>query len=176
MKNVFYYRFDQFVEYWADARFGGVTIGIAEEGDAITELFFQSHVPVSFRKAESRKVETPLIQETALQLGQYLAGERRDFSIPLATHGTEFHKIVWDALLTIPYGETRSYKNMAEQIGRPNAARALGLANNRNPISIIIPCHRVIAHNGSLVGYGGGLALKRYLLEFERGRRGYKFP
>ena len=172
MKNVFFYRFDQFGKHWADEQLGSITIGIAEDGDAITELFFENHVPASFIKAEGQEIETPLIKETALQVEQYLAGERRDFSVPLAAHGTEFQKAAWDALLTIPYGQTRSYKNMAEQIGRPKAVRAVGMANNRNPISIIIPCHRVIGHNGTLVGYGGGLPLKRYLLEFEQGRLG----
>jgi len=158
VKNVFYYRLD-----------GGVAIGIAEEGDAITELFFEHHVPASFSKAESRKLETPLIKEAALQVRNYLSGGLRDFSLPLALRGTDFQVAAWKALQTIPYGETRSYKDMAGQIGRPKAVRAVGMANNRNPVSIIVPCHRVIGHDGSLVGYGGGLPLKRRLLDLERG-------
>jgi len=160
MKSVFYYRFD---------RLGETVIGIAEEDGAITELFFENHVPAGFAKAECRQVETPLIKETALQVEDYLAGRRRDFSLPLVLHGTEFQKAAWQALQTIPYGAVRSYKDMAEQIGRPKAVRAVGMANNRNPISIIVPCHRVIGHNGALVGYGGGLPMKRYLLDLEQG-------
>jgi len=160
MKNVFYYRFD---------RLGETVIGIAEEDGAITELFFENHVPASFAKAECQQLETPLIKETALQVEDYLAGKRKGFSLPLALHGTEFQKAAWQALQTIPYGAVRSYKDMAEQIGRPKAVRAVGLANNRNPISIIVPCHRVIGHNGALVGYGGGLPIKRYLLDLEQG-------
>jgi len=158
VRNFFLYRFDQLG-----------TIGIAEENDAITELFFESHVPAGFTKAERREVETPLTKEAAIQVRDYLAGGRRDFSLPLALHGTDFQVAAWRGLLTIPYGETRSYKDMAELIGRPRAVRALGLANNRNPISIIVPCHRVIGHDGSLVGYGGGLPLKRHLLDLEQG-------
>jgi O-6-methylguanine DNA methyltransferase len=85
-------------------------------------------------------------------------------------HGTEFQMDVWRALQTIPYGETRSYKEIAELVHRPKAVRAVGMANHRNPISIIVPCHRVIGHNGSLTGYGGGLPLKKYLLELEQAR------
>jgi len=170
MKSVFFYRFGRFGKHWADEHPGCVTIGIAEEDNAVTELFFENHVPARFKKADCKEVETPLIKEAALQVEQYLAGKRRDFSVPLAACGTEFQKAAWNALLTIPYGETRSYKNMAEQIGRPKAVRAVGMANNRNPISIIIPCHRVIGHNGALTGYGGGLPLKRYLLELEQDR------
>jgi len=161
MKSVFFYRFDKF------DLFDNMTIGIAEEDNAITELFFEHHIPASFAKAESQQIETPLIKETARQVEKYIAGKLKDFSVPLALHGTDFQVAAWQALQTIPYGETRSYKDMAEQIGRPKAVRAVGMANNRNPISIIVPCHRVIGHNGTLVGYGGGLPIKRYLLDLE---------
>jgi methylated-DNA-[protein]-cysteine S-methyltransferase len=105
------------------------------------------------------------------QLDAYFAGERTDFNLELSLEGSEFQRRVWQALLTIPYGETRSYGQIAEQIGASGAARAVGLANGRNPIAIIVPCHRVIGANGSLVGYGGGLDRKRSLLELEKIRK-----
>jgi methylated-DNA-[protein]-cysteine S-methyltransferase len=104
------------------------------------------------------------------QLNAYFAGELVDFDVELDLRGTEFQQRVWKALLTIPYGETRSYGEIAEQIGAPGAARAVGLANGHNPIAIIVPCHRVIGASGSLTGYGGGLARKQTLLELERQR------
>jgi methylated-DNA-[protein]-cysteine S-methyltransferase len=105
------------------------------------------------------------------QLDAYFAGERREFDLELDLVGTNFQRRVWEALLTIPYGETRSYGDIAEQIGSPGAVRAVGLANGRNPIGIIVPCHRVIGANGGLTGYGGGLERKRILLELERSMR-----
>ncbi|MBW0012045.1 methylated-DNA--[protein]-cysteine S-methyltransferase [Mycobacterium sp.] len=102
------------------------------------------------------------------QLNAYFAGELTDFDIELDPRGTEFQRRVWNALLTIPYGETRSYGAIAEQIGAPGCARAVGWANGHNPIAIVIPCHRVIGANGSLTGYGGGLDRKRSLLELEK--------
>ena len=104
------------------------------------------------------------------QLEAYFAGELTDFDIELDLRGTEFQQRVWKALLTIPYGETRSYGEIAEQIGAPGAARAVGLANGHNPIAIVVPCHRVIGAGGSLTGYGGGLDRKRTLLELEKQR------
>ena len=104
------------------------------------------------------------------QLDAYFAGERQEFDLELDLVGTRFQRRVWEALLTIPYGETRSYGYIAEQIGSPSAFRAVGLANGHNPIGIIVPCHRVIGANGRLTGYGGGLERKRVLLELERGR------
>lgn len=104
------------------------------------------------------------------QLDDYFAGERTDFDLQLDPQGTEFQRRVWKALVTIPYGETRSYGEIAEQIGAAGAARAVGLANARNPIAIIVPCHRVIGANGNLTGYGGGLDRKRILLELEKRR------
>jgi methylated-DNA-[protein]-cysteine S-methyltransferase len=104
------------------------------------------------------------------QLNAYFAGELTDFDIELDLRGTEFQQHVWKALLTIPYGETRCYGEIAEQIGAPGSARAVGLANGHNPIAIVVPCHRVIGANGSLTGYGGGLDRKRTLLELEKKR------
>jgi methylated-DNA-[protein]-cysteine S-methyltransferase len=139
-----------------------VCICITEENNAITGVFFNTETPSGFIKAE-----TPLIKKAAAQIEEYLNGKRKKFSLPLAMRGTEFQMDVWRALQSIPYGETRSYKEIAELVNRPKAVRAVGMANHRNPISIIVPCHRVIGHDGSLTGYGGGLPLKRYLLELE---------
>ena len=108
--------------------------------------------------------------ELRRQLGEYFAGERREFALRLAPAGTPFERSVWDELLAIPFGETRSYGEIAQAIGRPGAARAVGRANGSNPIPIVVPCHRVIGANGSLTGFGGGLAAKSHLLELE-GRR-----
>jgi methylated-DNA-[protein]-cysteine S-methyltransferase len=101
------------------------------------------------------------------QLDEYFAGTRTDFDLPLSLHGTDFQRRVWLELTRIPYGETISYGELARRIGRPNAMRAVGLANGRNPVSIIVPCHRVIGADGSLTGYGGGLDRKRLLLGLE---------
>ena len=108
-----------------------------------------------------------LTDKTAKQLDEYFNGKRFNFEIPLDPKGTVFQQAVWNALGTIPYGQTRSYKQIALMLDKPNACRAVGLANNRNPIWIIIPCHRVIGTNGALVGYGGGLEIKRKLLHLE---------
>jgi len=101
------------------------------------------------------------------ELEEYFAGRRREFSFPLDLRGTDFQVACWRALLAIPYGETRSYADIARAVGKPSAFRAVGMANNRNPIAIVVPCHRVIASDGTLCGYGGGLAVKRRLLELE---------
>ncbi|AKN16546.1 methylated-DNA--[protein]-cysteine S-methyltransferase [Mycobacterium haemophilum] len=106
--------------------------------------------------------------DTVSQLGAYFAGELTEFAVELDLRGTKFQQRVWQALLTIPYGETRSYGEIAEQIGSPGAARAVGLANGHNPIAVIVPCHRVIGANGSLTGFGGGLDRKHTLLELEK--------
>lgn len=112
----------------------------------------------------------PLLVETERQLSAYFAGTLARFDVPLDFRGTDFQRSVWQALLTIPFGETRSYAAIARQIGRPAAVRAVGAANGRNPISIIAPCHRVIGSNGALTGFAGGLEAKDYLLRLE-GRR-----
>jgi methylated-DNA-[protein]-cysteine S-methyltransferase len=116
------------------------------------------------------------LPEAARQLAEYFAGRRTVFDLPLAPHGTEFQRCVWQALLGIPYGATLSYGEQARRIGKPNASRAVGLANGRNPLSIVIPCHRVIGANGSLTGYGGGLPRKRWLLAHEGQRLGVTAP
>jgi len=112
-----------------------------------------------------------VLAAAARQLAEYFAGERRAFDLPLALQGTGFQQRAWRALLVIPYGETRSYGEQARAIGRPAAARAVGAANGKNPIAIIVPCHRVIGASGALVGYGGGRDAKRWLLDHESGIR-----
>ena len=154
VKKVFYY----------DYPIGGV--GIAEDNGTISHVVFRGSDKNDFNGFAA--AETPLIKKAAAQLEEYFAGKRAEFDLPLAPAGTEFQRSVWRALQTIPFGETRSYGEIAAQIGNPKACRAVGMANNRNPIAIIIPCHRVIGHNGSLVGYGGGLDIKQYLLELEK--------
>ena len=113
--------------------------------------------------------KNPLVIQAAIQLEEYLSGSRKQFDLPLNLIGTEFQKKVWDILQTIPYGEHWSYKQVAIALGKPTAARAVGMANNKNPIPIIVPCHRVIGANGNLVGYAGGLVIKEQLLNLERG-------
>lgn len=109
----------------------------------------------------------PVLVETEKQLADYFAGRRTQFTVPLDFHGTDFQKSVWNALLQIPFGETRSYADIARKIGRPSAVRAVGAANGRNPISIIAPCHRVIGSSGALTGFAGGLPAKQLLLALE---------
>jgi methylated-DNA-[protein]-cysteine S-methyltransferase len=111
--------------------------------------------------------ENPILLEAERQLRAYFAGNLKEFTLPLDPHGTAFQKRVWDALLTIPFGETRSYAQIARQIGTPTAYRAVGAANGRNPLSIVAPCHRVIGTNGALTGFAGGLATKQKLLALE---------
>ena len=141
-------------------------IGIGAEEDRITDLFFfgeKERQDPSFQI-----VETPAIQAAFLQLSEYLDGTRRTFSLLLKPAGTPFQQEVWTALQEIPYGKTMTYGELAKKINNPKAGRAVGMANNRNPISIFIPCHRVIGAGGRLVGYGGGLDKKRFLLSLER--------
>lgn len=138
-------------------------VGIAEDEIGITDVFFKSEEP----QKNLQENETPLLKEAARQLLEYFAGSRKEFDFPLSMSGTEFQVAVWKALQTIPYGETYSYKKIAEQIGNPKACRAVGMANHKNPICIIVPCHRVIGHNGKLVGYGSGLKMKEKLLKLE---------
>ena len=152
MKNIFYYQ----------TAIG--EIAIADNGRAITNLAFTAgNAP-----KDAAFAETALIKEAFKQLTEYLDGKRKEFDIPLEMEGTDFQKSVWKALKKIPYGETKSYKEIAESIGDPKACRAVGMANNRNPVAIFVPCHRVIGANGGLVGYAGGLGIKEKLLELER--------
>ena len=139
---------------------------LLSDGRALTGLY----IGAEHRNAPATAAGTPtdeLLERARAELARYFAGEDVVFSIPLAPRGTAFQRDVWRALLTIPRGETRSYHDVAEAIGRPRAVRAVGQANARNPISIFVPCHRVIGRDGSLTGYGGGLDVKRWLLDHE---------
>lgn len=131
-----------------------------EERGALVRLSFSPY-------SEDIDSPTPLLLEGKRQLDEYFAGTRQSFDLPMTPAGTEFQKNVWTALTQIPYGETRSYGEIATQIGNPKASRAVGMANNRNPLPILIPCHRVIGADGKLVGYAGGLGVKVFLLGVE---------
>lgn len=120
--------------------------------------------------AEFEAGGSPVIDEAKIQLDEYFAGARREFDVPLLFTGTDFQQKVWNALLAIPYGQTVSYGDMARQIGRPGAVRAVANANGANAISIFVPCHRVIGSNGALTGYAGGLEAKEFLLKLENAR------
>lgn len=138
-------------------------IGFTEDGQAITSVdFISEDVDI-----DTTVAETELLAAAYKQLTEYLNGERKEFTLPLNPSGTPFQKKVWEVLRSIPYGETLSYKEVAEKAGNPKASRAVGMANNRNPIPVIIPCHRVIGADGKLVGYGGGLPTKVKLLTLE---------
>ena len=139
-------------------------LAVGTSGDFVTDLHFErsDDWPRSFVTEE-----TPLHVEVRRQLEEYLAGRRKNFDLPLALSGTDFQKRCWQALREIPYGETRSYGDIARAVGSPKAFRAVGMANHRNPIAIIVPCHRVIGSGGSLTGFGGGLDVKAFLLGLE---------
>ena len=139
-------------------------------GDAgLVAILWESEDPDRVRLgAMIEQRDHSVLAETERQLGDYFAGRRQGFNLRLDFRGTNFQKAVWQALLTIPFGETRTYGEIARQIGRPSASRAVGAANGRNPISIVAPCHRVLGSNGALTGFAGGLAAKRHLLDHER--------
>ena len=141
------------------------TIEVVECNGALVSLNVIEHLKT---EETAQNKPTALLLEAEKQLHEYLAGNRKEFTIPLDPKGTTFQEAVWKALLAIPYGETRSYRDIAVAIEKPKAVRAVGMANHRNPISFIIPCHRVIGADGSLVGYGGGVALKKQLLDLEQ--------
>jgi methylated-DNA-[protein]-cysteine S-methyltransferase len=142
---------------------------VSVNGGFLKAVSFAKETALSIPSPEKpTKTATAILNSTIRQLEEYFAGQRKAFDLPLAPDGTEFQRKVWQALLTIPYGETRSYRDIAEIIGCPKGYRAVGMANNRNPITIIIPCHRVIGADGSLVGYGSGIERKVYLLELEK--------
>lgn len=139
---------------------------LVSDGDALVALQFDDErrgAPTADGAAD------PVLDRASTQLREYFAGERTAFTLPLRPRGTPFELRVWDALREIPYGETTSYGALAAGLGEPGAARAVGRANGRNPIPVIVPCHRVIGADGSLTGFGGGLACKRALLDLERG-------
>jgi methylated-DNA-[protein]-cysteine S-methyltransferase len=139
---------------------------LTSNGEAITELFMEKHKGGPKPIADWRR-DNGLFRDAADQLQAYFAGELTEFDLPLATSGAPFQQRVWAELRKIPYGSTISYGELARRIGAPKAPRAVGAANGSNPISIIIPCHRLIGSNGKLTGYGGGIERKKFLLEFE---------
>ncbi|MEU6402468.1 methylated-DNA--[protein]-cysteine S-methyltransferase [Streptomyces sp. NPDC046985] len=150
-----------------DSPYGPLTL-VAEEG-VLCGLYMvdQRHRPP--QESFGARAETAAFDEARRQLDAYFAGELTEFTLELRLNGTPFQRRVWDGLRRIPYGETRSYGQLADALGARGASRAVGLANGRNPIGIIVPCHRVVGADGSLTGYGGGLARKRRLLDFEEG-------
>jgi len=141
---------------------------LAASTTGLVRLEFEARMqkvnPHTTQLHESKSALAPYLRE----LNEYFAGKRREFSFPLDLRGTEFQLACWHALLEIPYGETRSYRDIAQAIGHAHAYRAVGMSNNRNPVAIVVPCHRVIASSGSLCGYGGGLDIKRMLLDLEQ--------
>ena len=150
------------VFYFYDTQLGTMTI--EETEGAVARLSLGRVEPPAGNAVE----ETALMRAALSQLTEYLEGKRRVFTIPLKPRGTAFQQRVWQALLEIPYGETRTYGEIAQRVGNPKACRAVGMANHRNPILILIPCHRVVGADGSLTGYGGGLPLKQRLLTLEK--------
>ena len=142
-------------------------ITIKEKNNKIIELQLNSNLVQPLKENEKIK-ETPLLIETEKQLTEYFNKTRTKFDLPLDPQGTDFMKRVWKELIQIPYGETRTYKQIAQKIGNEKASRAVGMANNKNPIPIIIPCHRVIGANNKLVGYALGLDKKEFLLDLEK--------
>jgi len=157
METLYYSRFDSMA--------GSLIVGVSAKGLVVLEFdrgnFPRKSTGVTWRES------TEATRKYVRELKEYFAGRRREFDFPLDLRGTPFQVRCWRALLEIPYGETRTYADIARAVGRPQAFRAVGMANNRNPVAIVVPCHRVIASDGTLCGYGGGLDLKRKLLELE---------
>jgi len=148
-----------------DSPVGPLLVAAGDDGLRTIE-FHQARHPVK-RGADWREGSHPLIDRVRRQLEEYFDGRRTAFDLPLAPRGTEFQQMVWQTLASIPYGQTVSYAQLASRVGRPTAMRAVGAANGRNPLPIVLPCHRVIGADGSLTGFGGGLPTKRFLLELE---------
>ena len=152
---------------WLESPIGPLLL--TSDGEALTGLYLTAHQGGPEIAADW--LEAPgLFTDATVQLGQYFSGTRKIFDLTLQPQGTPFQREVWRALLQIPHGQTLSYGELAARLGKPNASRAVGLANGRNPLSIVVPCHRVIGADGSLTGYGGGMARKAWLLAHEQGR------
>lgn len=149
-----------------DSPIGSLTL--VRDASGLTGLFMPDHRPAP-NPATFGARDDEAFADAVQQLGEYWAGERTAFDVALAPAGTAFQLRVWQALRTIPYGETRTYGWIAEQLGQPTAVRAVGLANGRNPLSIVVPCHRVVGRSGALTGYAGGIERKRFLLDHEAG-------
>ena len=147
-----------------DSPIGPLTL--VADGDAVAGLYMAEHRHQPPLVGHRDDTVLPALRE---QLTAYFARELKEFDVAVSVRGTDFQRRVWAALREIPYGETWSYRDLAEHIGSPTAVRAVGLANGKNPVSIVVPCHRVVGANGSLTGYGGGLERKQHLLELERG-------
>ena len=149
-----------------DSPVGKLKLVASEKG--LVAILWENDNPRRVILGDLRKVDhQPILVEAELQLKEYFEGKRQGFSIPLDMRGTPFQKNVWEALLAIPFGETRSYGQLAKQLGKPTAMRAVGAANGRNPLSIVVPCHRVIGSSGQLTGFAGGLEAKEHLLKIE---------
>ncbi|MBW6527106.1 methylated-DNA--[protein]-cysteine S-methyltransferase [Sphingomonas sp. RHCKR7] len=150
-----------------DSPVGTLTLVASDEG--LVAVLWPDDAPGRVRLAATEdRPDHPVLAGAVTQIGEYFAGERRAFDLPLAPSGSAFQRAVWAALAAIPHGETRSYGEIARSIGRPTASRAVGAANARNPLSIVVPCHRVIGSSGTLTGFAGGLAAKQHLLTHER--------
>ena len=149
--------------YWTTTDSPVGPLLLTSDGRALTRVLFDADPDPDWSAQPC-----DLLDRAVEQLREYFAGERTEFDLPLAPDGTPFQRRVWEALRTIPYAETISYRQLATRVGNPSASRAVGLANGRNPISLVVPCHRVIGADGSLTGYGGGLDRKRTLLDLER--------
>ena len=148
-----------------DSPLGPLILAATERG--MHGLYFAQHRHFKGTDGWRRDAQLPLLREAGSQLDAYFAGSRRDFDLPLAGHGTPFQQAVWQALCTIPFGQMLSYGQLAQQLGKPKAVRAVGAAIGRNPLSIIVPCHRVVGATRALTGYAGGLERKQSLLAFE---------
>jgi len=142
-------------------------LGLAADGHGLRRIQFHAPADLAWAGAGARWGGSDVLQRAREQLEAYFEGRLRAFDLPLAPAGTAFQRQVWAALATIPWGQTRSYGELAAAIGRPGSARAVGAANGRNPLPIVVPCHRVIGADGSLTGFGGGLPAKRHLLQLE---------
>ena len=151
------------MRYYAELPTMAGLLRIVEENDAIVQIQFEQEQKTA---GDAALQDTPLLLEAKRQLEEYFAGLRASFSLPLNPQGTAFQKKVWQQLEAIPYGQTRTYGQIAAAVGQPTASRAVGGANHNNPIAIVIPCHRVIGANGKLTGYAGGLDIKEKLLRF----------
>jgi methylated-DNA-[protein]-cysteine S-methyltransferase len=148
---------------------GALTLVASDKG--LVAILWEEDDPARVRlSSREERPDHPMLAQTAQQLTAYFAGTLQDFTVPLDFRGTDFQQKVWAALCAIPFGETRSYGDIARAIGQPTASRAVGAANGRNPISIIAPCHRVVGTNGALTGFAGGVEVKRWLLDFEQSR------
>ncbi|MEQ8842153.1 MAG: methylated-DNA--[protein]-cysteine S-methyltransferase [Acidimicrobiales bacterium] len=155
-----------------DSPIGVLTLVASDKG--LSHVLFEGQEPdsVGLPNDLPEVDDDPMLESAAAQLREYFSGERREFDLTLDLQGTEFQVDAWRALATVPYGETRSYGEQADAIGRPGAFRAVGAANGRNPIPVILPCHRIVGADGSLTGFAGGLDTKRRLLNLEQAQQG----